>query len=82
MHFIIKGGYVKEERIKHISPKFFYTHEIQKNGEIDVQQICLSDNITDLFTKSLPISTFKKLIYKIGMFQLKDIDIKGTMLLT
>ena len=82
MHFIIKGGYVKEERTKQISPKFFYTHELQKNGEIDVQQICLSDNIADLFTKSLPTSTFKKLIYKIGMFQLKDIDMRGTMLLT
>ena len=35
----IKGGYIKGDRTKHISPKFFYTHELQKNGEIDVQQI-------------------------------------------
>ena len=33
----IKGGYIKGDRTKHISPKFFYTHELQKNGEIDVQ---------------------------------------------
>ena len=32
----IKRGYIKEDRTKHISPKFFYTHELQKNGEIDV----------------------------------------------
>ena len=32
----IKGGYIKGDRTKHISPKFFYTHELQKNGEIDV----------------------------------------------
>ena len=35
----ITRGYIKGDRIKHISPKFFYTHELQKSGEIDVQQI-------------------------------------------
>ena len=33
----IKGGYIKGDRTKHISPKIFYTHELHKNGEIDVQ---------------------------------------------
>ena len=46
----ITGGYIKGDRTKHISPKFFYTHELQKSGEIDVQQIRLSDNLVDLFT--------------------------------
>ena len=32
----IKGGYIKGDRTKHISLKNFYTHELQKNGEIDV----------------------------------------------
>ena len=35
----IKGGFIKGDRTKHISPKFFYTHELQKKCEIDVQQI-------------------------------------------
>ncbi|KAL6313570.1 hypothetical protein AAG906_006937 [Vitis piasezkii] len=76
----ITGGYIKGDKIKHISPKFFYTHELQKSGEIDVQQICSSDNLVDLFTKSLSTSTFKKLIHKIGMRQLKDIDMRRSML--
>ena len=63
----IKEGYIKGERTKHISPKLFYTHEFQKSGEIDVQQIHSSNNLADLFTKSLPTSTFKKLIHKIEM---------------
>ena len=33
----IKGGFIKYDKTKHISPKFFYTHELQKKGEIDVQ---------------------------------------------
>ena len=78
----IKRGYIKGDRTKHISPKFFYTHELQKSGEIDVQQIRSSDNLANLFTKSLPTLTFKKLIHKIGMCQLKDIDIRGSLLMT
>ena len=38
MHCTNNKGYIKGDRTKHISPKFFYTHELQKSGEIDVQQ--------------------------------------------
>ena len=75
----IKGGYIKGDRTKHISPKIFFTHELQKNGEIDVQQIRSSDNLADLFTEALPTSTFKKLIYKVGMRKVKDVDMRGSM---
>lgn len=68
----LKEGYIKGDRTKHISPKFFYTHELQKNGEIDVQQIQSCDNLADLFTKSLPNSTFAKLRRNIEMRRLKD----------
>ena len=78
----IKEGYIKGDRTKHISPKFFYTHEFQKSGEIDVQQIRSSDNLADLCTKSLPTSTFKRLIHKIEMRQLKDFDMRGSLLMT
>ena len=69
----LKGGYIKGDRTKHISPKFFFTHDLQQNGEIEVQQIRSSDNLVDLFTKALPTSTFEKLRYKIGMRRLRDI---------
>ena len=72
----IKGGYIKGDRTKQISPKFFYTHELQKDGEIDVQQIRSNDNLADLFTKSLPFATFKKLALQVGMRQLKDLQIE------
>ena len=72
----------KEIELNTFLQSFFYTHELHKSGEIDVQQIRSSDNLVDLFTKSLPSSTLKKLIYKIGMRQLKDIDMRGSMLMT
>ena len=33
----LKEGLIKEDRTKYISPKLFYTHELQKNGDITVQ---------------------------------------------
>ena len=69
--------------IKHILRYLKGTYDmgksIQKNGEIDVQQIRSSDNLADLFTKALPTSMFRKLIYKIGMRQLKDVEGKSAM---
>ena len=69
----IKRGFIKGDITKHISPKFFYTHELQKKGEIDVQQIQSCNNLADLFTKALPLTTLKKLRYDIGMRRLRDL---------
>ena len=72
----LKGGYIKGDRTKHISPKLFHTHGFQNNGEIDIQQIRYSDNPADLFTKVLPTATFKKFLRQIGMRRLKDLQIE------
>ena len=70
----LKDGYIKGDRTKHILPKFFFTHDLQKAKEVQVVQVRSSDNSADLFTKSLPTSTFKKLVHQIGMRQLKDLQ--------
>ena len=69
----VKGRYIKGDRTKHISLKFLYSHKLQNSGEINVQQIRSSDNLADLFTKALHTTTFKKLVYQIGMRQVKDL---------
>lgn len=55
----IKAGYIKGDRTKHISPKFFHTHELQENQEIEVKQIRSSDNLADLFTNRYRNAHFK-----------------------
>ena len=70
----VKGRYIKGDRTKHISLKFFYTYELQNSGEIIVQQIRSSDDLADLFPKALPTTTFKKLVHQIGMRHVKDIQ--------
>jgi hypothetical protein len=52
---------------KHIIPKLFYPHELQVNDEISILQAKSYDNLTDLFTKSLPYCTFSKCVAGIGM---------------
>ncbi|XP_070036032.1 secreted RxLR effector protein 161-like [Nicotiana tomentosiformis] len=48
--------------------------EIIAIHEASREYIRSSDNMADLFTKSLPTSTFKELVYKIGMRKLKDVN--------
>jgi hypothetical protein len=70
-------GYVKSNPTKHIAPKFFYPYELQKSGEIKILQARSCGNLADLFTKSLPASSFYKCIYGIGMRRLRDLHCSG-----
>ena len=72
----IKGGFIKGDWTKHIFLKFFYTHELQKKSEIDVQQIWSCNNLADLFTKALPSTTLKKLMYDFRIRRLRDLPFK------
>ncbi|KAL6571984.1 hypothetical protein OROMI_012942 [Orobanche minor] len=71
----LKEGYIQGDRTKHIFPKLVYTHDLHKDDHINVQQIRSSENLADLFTKALLTSTFRKLIHKIGMCRLKDLQV-------
>jgi hypothetical protein len=69
----IQSDYVKSNVTKYITPKLFYSHELQVNGEISILQTKSCDNLTDLFTKSLPYCTFSKYVAEIGMHRLRDL---------
>jgi hypothetical protein len=60
-------GYTKSNIAKHISPKLFYPHELQQEGEINILPTKSCDNLAGLFTKSLPASSFEKCVKGIGM---------------
>jgi hypothetical protein len=40
-----------------------YSHQLQKKGEIEILQTKSCDNLTDLFTKSLPTILFLKYVF-------------------
>jgi hypothetical protein len=46
----MQTGYVKSNLMKDITPKFFYPHDVQKQGEIKILQVRSCDNLADLFT--------------------------------
>ena len=41
----INMGYIKSKVTKHIAPKLFFPHELQKNGEIEILQTKSCDNL-------------------------------------
>jgi hypothetical protein len=67
-------GYIKSNMTKHIIPKLFYPHELQKNGEIEILQTKSCDNLADLFIKSLSYFAFRKCVDGIGMRRLGDLQ--------
>jgi hypothetical protein len=59
----------------------FSTHMNFKLMEgISILQIKSCDNLTDLFTKSLPYCTFSKYVVDIGMRRLRDLHNLGRAL--
>ncbi|GJW56647.1 hypothetical protein Tco_0103378 [Tanacetum coccineum] len=69
----LKDEYIKGDNIKHILLKFFFSHDLQKSGDIIVQKVHSSDNQADLFTKALPTTTFKKLVHGTRMRRLNGV---------
>ena len=60
--------------MKYIAPQLFYPHQLQQSGEINILQTKSCDNLADLFTKSLPASTFEKYVRGISMRRLQDLQ--------
>jgi hypothetical protein len=73
--------YIKSNINKHIAPKLFYPHELQKNRDINILQTKSCDNLADLLTKSLPYSTFQKCVEGIGTRRLKCLQGSGGVIL-
>ena len=69
----LKNEYIKGDKTKHISPKFFFTHDLQTKGDINVQLIRSTNNLADLFIKALPTATFERLVHSIGMRRFRDL---------
>jgi len=40
----LEEEYIKGDRIKHILPKFFFTHDLQRNGDIEIQKVHSCEN--------------------------------------
>ncbi|KAM1284809.1 hypothetical protein ACFX2J_027462 [Malus domestica] len=70
----LKKGYIKGDNTKHIASKFFYSDQQQHHQNIEVKLVRSQDNLADLFTKSLPKSTFQKLVQRIGIHKHSDLN--------
>ena len=73
----MQTGYIKSNVAKDIAPKLFYPLKLQKSGKINILQITACDKLAELFTKSLPTSMFQKIVHKIGMRRLRNLQESG-----
>nr|GEY54875.1 copia-type Pol polyprotein-like [Tanacetum cinerariifolium] len=65
---LMKEGYVKSDRIKHIPPRFFsYAQDLIKDNQVEMRYVQSSNNSTDLFTKALLTTIFKEDVHNIRM---------------
>ena len=59
-------GAIRGDKLKHIAPKFFFTHEV--NGTfIQVVKIASQENVADIFTKTLAHDLHWKLVGFLGL---------------
>lgn len=65
---------------KHIAPKLFSPGAPKKSAEINILQVKSCESPTDLFTKSLPISMFRKYVHRIAMQRIRDLQEGGGVL--
>jgi hypothetical protein len=75
----IKSGFIKGDRTKHISPKFFFTSALQ-GKEINVTQISSANNVADIFTKSLGKNKHWELVPKLGLRRLSSLESNSSKL--
>lgn len=68
----LKDDYIKEDRTKHISPKFFFHSWSSEKWWYKLQQICSCDILADHFTKSLPNETFNQLVQTISIHRRRN----------
>jgi hypothetical protein len=66
----VQHGYIRSDRTKHIDPKFFFMHELNKI-ELEVKHVASERNLADLFTKSLGTTKHWDLTHRLGMTKLQ-----------
>lgn len=57
----------KHQRLKHIDVKYCFVKEACDNGNILIKYIPTTDQIADIFTKSLPLNIFQKFVSFISL---------------
>ena len=68
-------GFIKADRIKHIDPQIFsFTQDLVQEGQLVVKKIESENNVADMFTKSLPGHTHRKLVKKARMRSLHELN--------
>jgi hypothetical protein len=56
-----KEVYIKKDDANHISSKLFFTHDLQNNGDKDIQQILSSDDLAYCLRRPFRLQSLKSM---------------------
>lgn len=69
----LKEWCIKEDRIKHILPKFFFTNNLQRYNDINIQQVCSGENLSYLIQSLCKGELFSNQYMRLNFIILKII---------
>lgn len=70
----MKKRFIKSDKTKHIHANYFsFTQELEKDKRIRIQYVHSNENSTNLFTKPLLTSTFRKHVNNTGIRKLQNL---------
>jgi hypothetical protein len=66
---------VMHGRCKHIDVRYHFLRDLTKDGAVEMKFCTSQEQIADIMTKALKLETFYKLRAKMGMCDLKDLEV-------
>lgn len=67
----MRRGCIYTDRLKHVSPKFFFTHDLI-DTEIELEHVDSASNVADIFTKTLGPALHNSCFAKLGLINHLD----------
>lgn len=75
----LTGSLVLHKRTKHFETHYHYARERVAKGAMLVKHVPATQQIADIFTKSLPIQSFSNLRYKFGVEESPTSILRGSI---
>ena len=70
----VATGFIKADRVKHISPTLFgYMQDLVESNQVVVTKVESAHNISDMLTKALPAHKLRQLVREAGMKTLQEL---------
>ena len=64
---------VQHSKTKHIALRYHFIKDHVEDGNVEIHFIRITDQLADIFTKSLPEASFNKILQGLGMMEAESV---------